>query len=176
MFGRNYINGSVKWIGVPNFLRNDWPPWTLNLLEFYANGGGRGSSNSPNLGSGSGGYSDGVYIPWNQPARVLLAYHCIIFENTRRSAHHACNDLLMENHTYRMQSPSTFATPSAVIWLTDGMTPWMIAGISLFVNNLCGEFPLVVSVSVIFLSFPSPVLVATNGSLFGSLLATFLFE
>ena len=35
------------------------------------------------------------------------------------------------------------ATPSEVIWLTRGMTPCMIAGISLFVNNVCGEFPLV---------------------------------
>ena len=23
MFGRNYINGSVKWLGIPDFLRND---------------------------------------------------------------------------------------------------------------------------------------------------------
>ena len=42
------------------------------------------------------------------------------------------------------------ATPYAVVWLTRGMMPWMIAGISLFINNLCGEFTLVVSVSVIF--------------------------
>ena len=30
------------------------------------------------------------------------------------------------------------ATPSAVVWLTDGMTTGMIAGIYRFVNNLCG--------------------------------------
>ena len=55
MFGRNYINGSVKWIGVPDFLKNDGPPWTLNLLAPYDSWGVRGSSTSPNLGSGSGG-------------------------------------------------------------------------------------------------------------------------
>ena len=49
------------------------------------------------------------------------------------------------------------ATPSAVVWLTVRMTPWMIAGISLSVNNLCGEFPLVVFVSVIFPFFLSLV-------------------
>ena len=49
------------------------------------------------------------------------------------------------------------ATPSAVVWLTDGMRPWIIAGISLFVNDFCGEFPWVVSVSVIFLLFTSLV-------------------
>ena len=31
-----------------------------------------------------------------------------------------------------------FATPSAVVWLTVRMTPLTIAGIYLFVNNLCG--------------------------------------
>ena len=81
-----------------------------------------------------------------------------------RTAHTAC-----KVHSF-------VATPSVVAWLTGGMTPWMVAGIYLFVNNVCGEFPLVVSVSVIFLSFRSLVWVATNGSLFGSLLAKFLFE
>ena len=54
MFGSNYINGSVEWIGVPNFLSNYGPPWTLNILDPYDNCGGRGSSTSPNLGSGYG--------------------------------------------------------------------------------------------------------------------------
>ena len=44
MFFRKLNNGSVKWIDVPIFLRNSWPPWTLNLLYPYADGGGRGSS------------------------------------------------------------------------------------------------------------------------------------
>ena len=34
-----YINGSVEWIGVPDFLRNDGLPWTLNLLAPYDNWG-----------------------------------------------------------------------------------------------------------------------------------------
>ena len=34
IFGRNSINGSAKWIGVPDFLRNDGQPWTLNILAF----------------------------------------------------------------------------------------------------------------------------------------------
>ena len=74
------------------------------------------------------------------------------------------------------KTPPLVTTPSAVVWLNDRMTPWIISGISLFANNLCGEFPLIVSVSVIFLSFPSLVQVATNGLLFGSLSSTFLFE
>ena len=39
MFGRIYINGSVEWLGVPDFLRNDELTWTLNLLDPYANRG-----------------------------------------------------------------------------------------------------------------------------------------
>ena len=69
------------------------------------------------------------------------------------------------------KSPLLVVTPSVVVLLTGGMTPWMIAGVSMLVNHLCGEFLLVVSVSVIFLSFPSQVWVATNESIFWSLLA-----
>ena len=65
MFGRNYINGTVEWLGIPNFPRNDGPPWTLNFLAPYANWGDRGSSTSPNWSSGSGEHSDSVFILWN---------------------------------------------------------------------------------------------------------------
>ena len=111
IFGRNYINGSVEWIGVPDLPRNDGPPWTLNILATYDNLGDRGSSTSPNWGSGSGGNSDSVYILQNWPARVLPVYHQRIFENTRSAARCACDDLLMENRTYRMKNPSTFCNP-----------------------------------------------------------------
>ena len=62
MLGRNSINGSVELLGVPNFLRTDGPPWTLNILAPYDNLGDRVSSTIPNLGNASGGYSDGVSI------------------------------------------------------------------------------------------------------------------
>ena len=32
MYGRKSINGSVDWLGVPTFLRNDGPPWDDNIL------------------------------------------------------------------------------------------------------------------------------------------------
>ena len=62
-----------------------------------------------------------------------------------RTTRTACKSLLL------------VATPSTVIWLTGGMTPWVIYWISLFVNNFCGELSLVVSLSVIFPFFPSQV-------------------
>ena len=115
MFVRNSINGRVKWISVPNFLRNDGTPWTLNLLDPYTNLGGRGSSTSLNLVSGSGGYFDGVSINWNQPTCVLRIYHQRIFENTCSAACRARDNISMENCTYRMQSSSTCRHPSAVV-------------------------------------------------------------
>ena len=66
------------------------------------------------------------------------------------------------------KAPPHSETPSAVSWWTVGMTPWIIAGTSLFANNLCGEFPLVVLVA----EFLSLVWVVTNESLSGSLTAS----
>ena len=111
MFGRNYINRIVVWIFVPNFLSNYGPPWTLNLLAPYSNWGDRGPSSSLNLGSGYGGYSEGICINWNRPSRVLPIYHRRIFENTCSAARRARDNLLMENRMYHMQSPSTCHNP-----------------------------------------------------------------
>ena len=111
-FSINFIpsprNSSInKWIGIPIFLRNDGPPFTLNILDPCANWVNRGSSTSTKLGRGSMGYSDSVSINWNRPTRVLPIYHRRIFEKTCSTAHCACDYLLMENCTYRMQSPPT---------------------------------------------------------------------
>ena len=111
MFDRNSINGSVEWLGVTNLLRNDGTPWNLNLLAPYADWGDRRSSNSTNLGSGSGGYYDCVSINWNCPTHVLPIYHWMIFENTRSAACRACDDLLTDKFTYCMQNPSTCCNP-----------------------------------------------------------------
>ena len=117
MLVRKSSNVIVEWIGVPNFPRNDGTPWTPNLLDPYANRGDRGSSTSTNLVSGSGGYSDSVYINWNRPNRVLPIYHQMIFENTPSAARRARDDLLMENRMYRMQSNSTCRNPICGHWV-----------------------------------------------------------
>ena len=62
MFGWNLISGSVDWLGIPSFLRDYGPTWTLNLLAAYADWGDRGSSTSQNFSSGYGGYSDSVFM------------------------------------------------------------------------------------------------------------------
>ena len=135
--------------GVPDFLRTDRPPWTANILEPYSDWGRGGPSTSQNFSSGSGGYSESVHINWNQPARDLPIYHWIVFENIHSAGRRACDDLLQEKRTNRMKSTSTCRNSIRTHLVTGGMTPWMIAGTSLFANNLCGEFPFVVSVKKI---------------------------
>ena len=63
MFVRNSMNGTVEWLGVPEFLRNDGPPWTLNLLDPYENWEDIGSITNPNWGSQSGGGFRQCYHP-----------------------------------------------------------------------------------------------------------------
>ena len=46
MFRRICINGSFEWMGIPDFLRTNGPPWTANILAPYANWGRGGSSTS----------------------------------------------------------------------------------------------------------------------------------
>ena len=93
--------------GVFDFLKTDGPPWTTNLLDPYADWGRGGLSTSQNLSSGYGGYSDSVHINWNWPARKLPIYHRRVFENTCSVGRRAHDNLLLENHMYRMQIPST---------------------------------------------------------------------
>ena len=71
MFGINSINGSVQWLGVPDFLRTDGPAWTANLLDTHPSWGDQGYSTNPNWGSQYGGHSDSVSIPWDCPVHVL---------------------------------------------------------------------------------------------------------
>ena len=111
VFERKSINKSVEWIGVTSFVRNDGPPWILNLLAPYADWGYRGFITSQNLSIGSVGYFETVFINWNRPARVLPIYHRRIFENTRSAACCARDDLLMDNRMNRIQIPSTCRNP-----------------------------------------------------------------
>ena len=101
-FGRKLINGSSEWMGIPDFLRTDGPPWTANLLDPYADWGNGGTSTSQNLSSSSGGYSDSVHLNWNRPARYLTIFHRRVFKNTRSAGRRARGDLLRENRMYRM--------------------------------------------------------------------------
>ena len=111
MFGRNSTNGSVKRLGVPDFLMNDGPPWTANLLSPYASWGDRGPITNLKWGSQYVWGPDSVFVFWNRPIRVLSVYHRMIFENPRSAARRIRDNLLRENCTACMQSPSTCHNP-----------------------------------------------------------------
>ena len=106
MFRRKLINGSFEWMGITYFMRADGPPWTVNILDLMWIGGGGVPSNSQNLRSESGGYPDSVHINRNQPACELPIYHRRVFENMCSAGHRACDNLLLENRTYRMKISS----------------------------------------------------------------------
>ena len=63
------------------------------------------------------------------------------------------------------------ATSSVIVWSIGRIAPRMIFGMIQLRINLCGVLPLIVSLSVIFLSFPSLVWFSTNESLSRSLMA-----
>ena len=111
MFRRNSINGSVEWLGVPDLLRTNGPPWTANILAPHPSWGYQGYSTNPNWGSGSGGYSESVSVLWNCPARDLPIYHQRVFENMCSTVRRVGYNILQENRTYRMQSPPTCRNP-----------------------------------------------------------------
>ena len=63
MFGVNPINGSYQWLGVPDFLITDGPPWTDNLLAPVHILGDGGITTNQNWGSQPGG----TYISFSFP-------------------------------------------------------------------------------------------------------------
>ena len=94
MFGRISINGSVEWLGVPDFHKTNVQACTANLLAPYPNWGDGGSATNLNWCSQYRGASGSFFVPWNHPVRVLPVYHYRISENMRAAAHRVCDDLL----------------------------------------------------------------------------------
>ena len=94
MLSRNSIDGSVKWLDVPDFMGTDGPPWNSNILDPYASWGDRGSSTNPNWGSQYGGHFDIFSVLWTRLVRVYLVYHHMFFENMRSAARLVCDSLL----------------------------------------------------------------------------------
>ena len=159
------INRSMEWMGVPYFHRIDGPTWTANLLALYSSWVDGGSTTNPNCGSQPGEPSWSIAIPWNCPVRVLPVYCCRISENTRA----ASMTITFEAIVWRAYVVPVPAATSSVI---DGRIGGMMIGRFQLINNVSGEFLLVVSVSVTILLFPSLGWVSTDGSLFGSLYAS----
>ena len=133
MYSRKSMNGSVKWLGVPSFLRNDGPPWADNILCLSLRWGVRGTFEIWYLESKPGGHYGSVDVPWRGAVPARLAYLPWSPENaratTRRFHHLACAQSLLYSWN---------------ILRDELVAPSMIFGTNRFFNNFCGGFPLVV--------------------------------
>ena len=172
MFSSKSINGSVEWMGVPEFLRTNGPAGTANILSPCPSWVDRGSVTNLNWGSQYRGCSYNVSVPWNYPIRVLLVY--TIWSLKTYPLLHATSLTISFELIVRqaLQSHSTCRNPIISQRIIRRMMTGMIYGMSQLINNLCGECPLVVSISVTFPLFPSLVWAAKNSSLFGYLSAS----
>ena len=93
MFVKIYINGSVEWLGIPDFHRTDGLAWTAIILDPRPSLGDGGYTTNTNWGSQYGGVSGSVAVPWNFPVRVLPVYRHRILQNTRAAARRVREDL-----------------------------------------------------------------------------------
>ena len=107
MFEINSINGSVQWLGVPQFLRTNGPPWTDNILVPSPSWGNGGTSTNLNWGSQPGGHYIIVSVLSGVLVLAMLAYFLRSPEKTRSAARRVRDDLLQDNRTACMQSLST---------------------------------------------------------------------
>ena len=107
MFGVKSINGRFQWLGVPNTLRTDGPPWADDILAPSPAWGIDGTATNPNWGSQPGGPYGSVAVPWSGSVTAMLDYVCRSPENMHSAVRRVRDDLLRENHTVRMQSLST---------------------------------------------------------------------
>ena len=121
MFGRKLINGSFKWMGVPDFLRADGPPWNDNILCPSMCWGVGGTAENVFWGGQHGGHYGGFDVPWRGAVPARLAYLPQSLENARATARRVRDDLLLEHHLARAQilSDSWHILRDQLVNLTD---------------------------------------------------------
>ena len=76
MFRVNSINGSVQWLGIPDPLRTNGPPWTDNILAPSPDWGTCGTAINTNWVIQPGGPYGSVAVLWSGPVRAMAAYFC----------------------------------------------------------------------------------------------------
>ena len=106
MNGRNLINGSVKWIGVPRLVCDDELPWTANILVPIPRWGVGGTFENLAWGSQPSGRYSGVDVPWRGAAPARPAYLPWSLENACSTVRRVRDNLLREHCLARAQSLS----------------------------------------------------------------------
>ena len=94
MFGINFINGSVQWLGVPHFLSTYGPPWTINILAPSPSWRNGGPSTNTNWGSQLGGTYVSVAVPWSGSVCAIPDSVRSSPENMRSAVRRVRDDLL----------------------------------------------------------------------------------
>ena len=157
MFGVNSINGSFQWLGVPAPLSTDGTPWTNYILVPITDCGTGGTATNLNWGSQHIRSCGSVAVSWSSPLCAMLAY-VRKSKETYAELRSMSVTISFEIIVRRACKVSTFpAAPSAIVWSICGIATGVISRMSRLINNLCGEFLLVVSVSATFLFSPSLV-------------------
>ena len=175
-FWEKPINGSVQWLGVPHFLRTNVPPWTNNILAPSPSWGTGGTAINPNWWSQPGRPYGSVAVPCSDTVRVMPAYVCRSPENTRSAVRRVYDKLLQDNCTSRMQSLSTshslLRNRLVNQWNDNWNYIWDEPVDQMFLWRIyVGSF----SISK-FYFLSVTVWVATFGSMFGSLYASYSSE
>ena len=147
------INGSVEWLGIPDFHITSGPFWTANILAPSYSWGDGGTKTNKNWGIKPGVPYGSVAFPWSRRVPVCLDYVPRSPGNMCTAARRVRDYHLQSRRLSRMHSLYTRCNPIH--------NPRSIGGIIIrrvrLINIFCGEFPLVVSVSATFIFFPSLV-------------------
>ena len=106
MYGRNLINGSVEWLGVPSFVCDDGTSWTENILAPIPCWGVGGTFENWDLGIQPGSRYGSVDVPWRGAIPARLSYLPQSQENTRANARRVRDNILWEHYLACTQSLS----------------------------------------------------------------------
>ena len=101
------INGSVEYLGIPDFHRTGGLFWAGNLLAPRYSWGGSGTTTNQNWVIPPGIPYGIVSVPWRVTIPTRPAYTLRIMENALAAACHACDDHLQSRNMARIPSPST---------------------------------------------------------------------
>ena len=94
MFGVNSINGSFQWLGVPDLLMTDVPPWTDYILAPITAWGNGGTDTNANWGRQPGGTYGSVAVLWIGTVHAMPAYAHSSPENTCIAARRVHGNIL----------------------------------------------------------------------------------
>ena len=86
IFGRISINGSVEYLGIPDFHRTDGPAWNETIMPPRSRWVEGDTSTNNKWGIQPGGDSGSVSVLWNCLVCVLPVYCRRVLESTRAAA------------------------------------------------------------------------------------------